>query len=187
MRRKRSNALNETVELNITAFLNLMVILVPFLLITAVFSRMTVLELNLPALDALASSEESERLELQMLVLPKTLELRDAKYGRIKEFLIDQDGVNVWRDVREVLLAVKNRFPEHTEIALLLDPDVTYQQMIQVMDEVRSTQIVNAATLDEMELFPAISIGEMPAELDRIDTDLDLDALRDLLQGEQGL
>lgn len=46
VRRKR---MQETVELNITAFMNLMVILVPFLLITAVFSRMTVLELNLPA------------------------------------------------------------------------------------------------------------------------------------------
>ena len=39
----------ETAELNITAFMNLMVILVPFLLITAVFSRLAILELNLPA------------------------------------------------------------------------------------------------------------------------------------------
>ena len=38
----------ESTELNITAFMNLMVILVPFLLITAVFSRLAVLELNLP-------------------------------------------------------------------------------------------------------------------------------------------
>ncbi|NIO40724.1 MAG: biopolymer transporter ExbD, partial [Burkholderiales bacterium] len=35
-------------ELDITAFMNLMVVLVPFLLITAVFSRMTVLDLTLP-------------------------------------------------------------------------------------------------------------------------------------------
>ena len=39
---------NDTAELNITAFMNLMVILVPFLLITAVFSRLAILELNLP-------------------------------------------------------------------------------------------------------------------------------------------
>ncbi|HED18649.1 MAG TPA: biopolymer transporter ExbD, partial [Gammaproteobacteria bacterium] len=36
-------------ELDITAFMNLMVILVPFLLISAVFSRITILELDLPA------------------------------------------------------------------------------------------------------------------------------------------
>ena len=38
----------ETPELNITAFMNLMVVLVPFLLISAVFSQLTILELNLP-------------------------------------------------------------------------------------------------------------------------------------------
>ncbi|MDH3417010.1 MAG: biopolymer transporter ExbD, partial [Gammaproteobacteria bacterium] len=39
---------DDTADLNITAFMNLMVILVPFLLITAVFSRLAILELNLP-------------------------------------------------------------------------------------------------------------------------------------------
>ena len=58
------NYTKEAVELNITAFMNLMVILVPFLLITAVFSRLTILELNLPALDA--ASEKQEKIDLQL-------------------------------------------------------------------------------------------------------------------------
>ena len=44
----RRHRRKETAEMNITAFMNLMVILVPFLLITAVFSRLTILQLNLP-------------------------------------------------------------------------------------------------------------------------------------------
>lgn len=48
MRLRRRQRHAEVVELNITAFMNLMVILVPFLLITTVFSRMAILELNLP-------------------------------------------------------------------------------------------------------------------------------------------
>ena len=36
-------------ELDMTTFLNLMVVLVPFLLITAVFSRITIVELSLPS------------------------------------------------------------------------------------------------------------------------------------------
>ena len=39
----------EQTELDMTTFLNLMVVLVPFLLITAVFSRITVVELSLPS------------------------------------------------------------------------------------------------------------------------------------------
>jgi biopolymer transport protein ExbD len=38
-----------TYEIDVTTFLNLMVVLVPFLLITAVFSRLTIVELNLPS------------------------------------------------------------------------------------------------------------------------------------------
>ena len=38
-----------TLELDVTTFLNLMVVLVPFLLITAVFSRIAIVELNLPS------------------------------------------------------------------------------------------------------------------------------------------
>ena len=36
-------------EIDVTTFLNLMVVLVPFLLITAVFSRLTIVELDLPS------------------------------------------------------------------------------------------------------------------------------------------
>jgi len=50
--RRRIRRQNDPVELDITAFMNLMVILVPFLLITAVFSRMAILELNLPSAES---------------------------------------------------------------------------------------------------------------------------------------
>ena len=36
-------------EIDVTTFLNLMVVLIPFLLITAVFSRLTIVELDLPS------------------------------------------------------------------------------------------------------------------------------------------
>ncbi|MCH7773164.1 MAG: biopolymer transporter ExbD, partial [Bacteroidetes bacterium] len=48
MSRRLNRRRHPAVELNITAFMNLMVVLVPFLLITAVFTHVTVLDLNLP-------------------------------------------------------------------------------------------------------------------------------------------
>ena len=66
MKRIGKKRVEAAVELNITAFMNLMVILVPFLLITAVFSRITVLELNLPALNA--KSEQQEKIKLATLL-----------------------------------------------------------------------------------------------------------------------
>ena len=58
----------ETAELNITAFMNLMVILVPFLLITAVFSRLAVLELNLPGSSTEPADPQEQAFQLEVII-----------------------------------------------------------------------------------------------------------------------
>ena len=61
VRRLRKHA----VELDITAFMNLIVVLVPFLLSSAVFSRLAIIELNLPAgSSSLTNLKESLQLEI---------------------------------------------------------------------------------------------------------------------------
>jgi len=151
----------EVVELNITAFLNLMVILVPFLLITAVFSRITILELNLPVKDAKAIQQDEINLQLELVVRPESLELRDATLGRIKYLSTDQVKYN-WGVLTDVLIEIKNRFPQEQKITLLLDPKVNYKTLIQVMDRVRIAEVVQLADVELMELFPSISIGDAP-------------------------
>ncbi|MET0357242.1 MAG: biopolymer transporter ExbD, partial [Cellvibrio sp.] len=77
MKLRRKKRLEEVGELNITAFMDLMVSLVCFLLITAVFSRMSVVELNLPGLNAKANPSEEIKLSLQLVVHEKTFDIRD--------------------------------------------------------------------------------------------------------------
>jgi len=162
MRLRRKRQTQEAAELNITAFMNLMVILVPFLLITAVFSRMSVLELNLPALDALEEAGDSVGLQLQLVVQDDHLALQDGNVGLIQRIERTDDD-SQWQTLRELLVEVKSRFPEETGIALLLAPGVSYDTMIQVMDRVASTQQVQVGTLETVELFPDISLGDAPA------------------------
>lgn len=161
MKYRRRKTLHETVELNITAFLNLMVILVPFLLITAVFSRMTVLELILPSEVEGGSENQQVDLQLQMLIYPDEIELRDATLGRIKHFILEEGDVP-WNAMVDALIQVKERFPDETEISLLVESSVSYSRLIEVMDHVRSAEVVNVASLEEVELFPVISIGKAP-------------------------
>ena len=173
--RKRKR-MDETVELNITAFLNLMVILVPFLLITAVFSRMTVLELNLPALNAKANEKQELKLQLQILISPEELVVQDGVLGVFKRISrVDETGQQytpekkqreIWKPLAEILIELKRRFPEEQGIALLLDRSVNYKTMIEVMDRVRSTDIVQVATLETVELFPQVSVGDIPNDID---------------------
>ncbi len=161
MKLVRRKMVKETVELNITAFLNLMVILVPFLLITAVFSRITILELNLPAKNSKAAQQEQIKLQLELLIRPDSFELRDANLGRIKYLARDNDKTN-WKAFTDILVEIKSRFPEEQNITLLLDRKVNYRTLIQVMDRVRSADVVNVTDLETVELFPNISIGDAP-------------------------
>ena len=151
----------ETVELNITAFLNLMVILVPFLLITAVFSRITILELNLPGKNAKADGAEQITLQLELIIKPNSFEFRDATLGRIRYLSRAQDDTD-WKAFDRILIELKKRFPEHKRVTLLLDRQVSYKTLIQVMDRVRSVDVVNINAVETKELFPEISIGDAP-------------------------
>ena len=75
-RRLRRKHVHEPPEINITAFMNLMVILVPFLLITAVFSRITILELNLPAYSE-QSAQSPAQFQLEVIVRQDTIDVGD--------------------------------------------------------------------------------------------------------------
>ncbi len=176
MKLVRRRRMQETVELNITAFMNLMVILVPFLLITAVFSRMTVLDLNLPALDAIANENPEEKFRLQLVIRQDSFLFQDGRTGiPLKKIQRDSTNPN-WNEFDEFTKKVKFKFPENQDIVLLLGKDVSYKIMIEVMDHVRSFSEVVAATLETYELFPNISIGDAP-EVQAQETVADVDVL----------
>src|SRR5690554_3359114 len=68
-RRRRQT---EDAELNITSFMNLMIVLVPVLLLSMVFSRITVLELNLPdsAASSMSTDEQNTHDFLEVVIYP---------------------------------------------------------------------------------------------------------------------
>lgn len=160
MRIRRRHHAKEAAELNITAFMNLMVILVPFLLVTAVFSRMTVIELNLPPKESQTQQQQDKvKLELELVVRQGSFDVRDKRLGVIKRFKRSEDETD-WNAFSELLVEIKSRFPDEKRITLLLEPDIEYQTLVQVMDRVRSADVVNVTSLDTVELFPHISIGD---------------------------
>lgn len=160
MRRFSNKFAKEAQELNITAFMNLMVILVPFLLITAVFSRISILELNLPPLNAQQNAEQKIELQLQLVVREESFDIQDATLGVIKQ--ITRSEEMRWDHFTDVMVEIKNRFPDETQITLLLEPSVDYKTLITIMDHVRSADIVQVTTVETFELFPDISIGDAP-------------------------
>ncbi|WP_346837323.1 biopolymer transporter ExbD [Microbulbifer sp. SAOS-129_SWC] len=78
MRSRRHAKSKEAPELDITAFLNLMVVLVPFLLVSAVFSRVTILELNMPS-GAGGGAPDEKAITVEVVVRKDALEVSDGE------------------------------------------------------------------------------------------------------------
>lgn len=158
MRKAGRRYIHETEELNITAFMNLMVALIPFLLVSAVFSRMTVLELNLPAPGA-EEMQKPEALAFEVVLRADRVDIQEPRLGLIKRIEHSQGNVQ-WAQLREVLLELKRRYPEERDIVLLLEPNVQYKSLIQTMDYVRSAEVSQGLGTATVELFPNIAIGD---------------------------
>ena len=165
-RLRRRTGQHEPGDINITAFMNLMVILVPFLLITAVFSRITILELNLPAAGT-GQPDSEQSFQLEIIVRANSIEVGDRNGGLIKRIPASETGHD-YRQLSELLQQVKARFPDKLDATLLLEADIAYDTVVQAMDSIRVTQVVQAGSVQLAELFPEISIGDAPVNSNKV-------------------
>ncbi|MBY6032484.1 biopolymer transporter ExbD [Marinobacter daepoensis] len=154
--RRRHRRLTATADLDITAFLNLMIVLVPVLLLGMVFSQIRMIELNFPGLE-MGEAPEVESFRLVVTVLPDGMELTDSDRGVIEVLPAGREGQNYAR-LSTLLQGIKSRLPDKTDITLEVGPDIDYQTLVSVMDTVRSYPAVVAASVVQAELFPEISL-----------------------------
>ncbi|WP_404364140.1 ExbD/TolR family protein [Marinobacter sp.] len=162
MRRKHRRLHNEA-ELDITAFMNLMIVLVPVLLLNMVFAHTRVLELNFP--DSLTSAEnQEESLQLQVIILDDRLVIADNRGGVIRQ-IDEKSGAHDFQELSQVMQDIKARVPEKKDITVMAKKDTSYQTLVSVMDSVRSFRTVVAGSLVNAELFPEISIADAPEEV----------------------
>jgi biopolymer transport protein ExbD len=150
----------EVPELEMTTFMNLMVVLVPFLLITAVFSRITIVELDLPSTQAPAPSEPTFRVEV--VVREAGLEIMDG--AQVIAAIPKVDDAYDLSKLSEYLVAIKQEYPQKDDASVLLEPHIEYDHLIQVMDTMRSVDVEtdDGGQTNRADLFTAISIGDAP-------------------------
>lgn len=151
----------ETPELNITTFLNLMVVLIPFLLISAVFSRVTIMELSVPT-SAGGSATNTPNFAIEVIVRKAGFEIGNGNSVEAaipkKEDKYDMDMLS------KMLLRLKAQYPEKEDATVLLEPDIEYDYLIRIMDTVRGTELKEDGEDEprKVVLFPDISIGDAP-------------------------
>jgi len=159
---------NEDPELDITSFMSLMIVLVPVLLMMMVFSHISILELTLPNPDGASGNNNTEAMHLELAVEDDSLSLyypQGALLKRIANIDGEHDYATLVQALKEVKFLLNEKDIKKTEINLLLAANTNYQTIVSVMDTVRSYETVVAASLVDAELFPDISLADLPDNL----------------------
>jgi biopolymer transport protein ExbD len=159
--RKLERHSRKPAQLLLVPMIDIFTVLVTFLLMTAVFSRTVILQLDLPP-PQVEFKEPPPGLQLEVMVRKDQLLVADRNSGPLHAVPNTAQGYD-YDGLVEYLKFVKTKFPEKTEASILLEPDTAYDTLVQVMDHVRVFEAGEGVNTVQAELFPDISIGDAPA------------------------
>ncbi len=124
-------------ELLLVPMIDIFTVLVTFLLMTAVFSRITIMQIDLPSSTAAKPAEPKFRLEV--IVRRDGYELGDGrqKIGEIPKL----NGTYDTAALTARALEIKREHPASEDASLLSEPKVPYDDLVQAMDAIRGTKL----------------------------------------------
>jgi len=150
--------MRKATELNLVPMIDIFTVLVTFLLMTAVFSRITILELELPS--SASTTVATPQFRLEVIVRQEGFELTNGT--SLIATIPKVDGAYDLKKLGELVLALKRDYPDADDASVLLQPEIEYDHLIQVMDVVRSTELPADSEL-LAELRPAAPAPAEPA------------------------
>ncbi|MGH8528428.1 MAG: ExbD/TolR family protein [Nevskiales bacterium] len=149
--------------LNLTSMIDIFTVLLFFLLVyaaeLAIFTPLSVLKLNLPGPQAQATPV-TPPLQIEIVLRRAGMELlrNGASVQRIPR---RKDGAD-YLALAQQLRQLKLESPVTREIVLRPEPQIAYEELVQVMDAARVGAPLSPAPAGA-ELFPDIRIGDAPA------------------------
>ncbi|MBI5063796.1 MAG: biopolymer transporter ExbD, partial [Desulfatitalea sp.] len=107
--------------LNLTPMMDILIVLVVFLLITAVFTSITIMELSVPT-NAGGSALNVPNFTIEVIVRKLGLEIAN---GNSVEAAIPKKGDQYDMEMlNKMLVSLKARYPEKMDATILMEPDI---------------------------------------------------------------
>ena len=168
-------------DVDLTPIMCLFIILVPLLLVSAVFERLAALQVHLPEASTIAETEEEDKEEPTGIVELRLLVKKDG-LGLEATLSHDPSGeeMEIYEDIRydfpmegdrydlqkllQSLQDVKKQYPRHEEIVFLVDDKVSYDIIVQAMDTCRREYYVEDGKKKSRPLFPEVALSETFSE-----------------------
>ncbi|MDX1693294.1 MAG: biopolymer transporter ExbD [Ketobacteraceae bacterium] len=156
-------------DLDITAFMNLMIVLVPVLLMSMVFNHITILQLNLPDLTGAEIQSAEKNRQLEVVLREDRIEVFYPSGVLVKTIPSVEKGEKMVQDyhtlslvLQEIKRTEQSANNDKRDVLLLSEAGVDYQELVSTMDTLRAFETVVVTSKVEVELFPEISLGDAP-------------------------
>jgi biopolymer transport protein ExbD len=156
-RRWQRIAKRDVNTVDVTAFLSLMVILVPFLLVTAVFSQTTILELQQTGGEG-TQQPVSEKLQLMVTLRENVIEVDHFGLEQPVQINRSTDGEDL-TSLATLANELKALNPQSVEATVLLEPQIPYDLLVQVLDALRISVTQHEDVVEQQTLFPNIALA----------------------------
>lgn len=160
---KKPYRATDDADIDVTAFMNLMIVLVPVLLLSMTFTQITVLDITLPELTGGSEVSGAAQAQLEVEINDDGFKVYYPTGVMIQNIPLHASDSGMAHDYQRlslVLQEVKSQLQDKTDILLLSRPEVSYATLVHTMDTAKSYKTVLAANLVEVELFPNISLGD---------------------------
>ena len=162
-----TNRVRKPVEMMLVPMIDIFTVLVTFLLMTAVFSRVTILQLDLPSADT-SAAPAVPAFRLEVIVRESGFELTNGE--TLIAALPKVDGEYDFATLSQLTQQLKRENPDVVDASVLLERSVKYDYLIQVMDTIRSADVASgeesaadsSARPQRVQLFTNIAVGEAP-------------------------
>src|ERR1044072_5293355 len=159
-----TNRIKKPAELMLVPMIDIFTVLVTFLLMTAVFSRITILQLDLPSSDS-GGAPSPPQFRLEVIVRDAGFELTNGT--QLIAAIPKVEGKYDYKTLGDLALQLKRENPDVTDASVLMEKNVQYDYLIQVMDAIRSTKLPlegMRGRTTTFELFTNVAVGEAPDE-----------------------
>jgi biopolymer transport protein ExbD len=161
MRHRYARRVRKPAELLLVPMIDIFTVLVTFLLMTAVFSRITILELDLPSSSNGPTVTEPE-FRLEVILRKEGFELTNGT--SVIAAVPKVDGKYDMKALSELAVSLKRDHPDVDDASVLLEPEIAYDDLIQAMDAIRSVEKSAVADLVEQAPSRSSTDGAVPGE-----------------------
>jgi biopolymer transport protein ExbD len=156
-----TNRVRKPAEVMLVPMIDIFTVLVTFLLMTAVFSRVTILQLDLPS--ATDGNAGAPQFRLEVIVRENGFELTNGE--TLIAALPKVNGEYDFAQLAQLAQQLKSENPQVDDASVLMERQVRYDYLIQVMDAIRTAPESAADSgggARKRELFTNIAVGEAP-------------------------